>query len=451
MNHFVIHKHTREGQVHWDLMIEAGDKLKTWRLDNPPEKLATEKTKATPIFDHDKKFLTYQGPVNNDKGTVEIVDEGNCIIESTIENDIKIIFDGKTVKGSFQLDKIKDDWFIQQTDKQFAKKSKSQFSRIGGCTLILSIVLITSLSYCYVYRPDNFAALTFFPPWAWGLLGIVLAGFTRSVHKRVYILLTLCWLVFIFCFAEEPKSLFRGLIISDRNWDSIPIENKLRVVSLNCAGGNLKAMQEIIPYRPDVVLLQETPAKKEAVEMLAQQLFGNDATIAYDIDTAIIIKGQLEHIYFPKPKNLFITQVYARLKSGIETEIICIRLEPPAININLLSSYCWKLHKEDRIDRRKQIAEITEQLDKLPKSIPVILGGDFNVSADDSSLKNLKKYLQDTFHNGGIGWGHTALNTVPLFRVDQIWASPYFKPLSVFSRKTEYSDHRMVICNLVKQ
>jgi hypothetical protein len=101
---FVIHKHTQEGQTHWDLMIEQGDILKTWRLENPPEKLATEKTKATPIFDHDKKFLTYQGPVNNGKGNVEIVDEGKCAIESTNENEIKINFAGKILKGNINLD-----------------------------------------------------------------------------------------------------------------------------------------------------------------------------------------------------------------------------------------------------------------------------------------------------------------------------------------------------------
>jgi len=103
-SHFVIHKHTKGNETHWDLMIESGDVLKTWRLENPPEKLvseANEKTKATPIADHDKKFLTYQGIVNNGKGTVEIVDEGTCIIESISENDMKIIFDGKIVRGQF--------------------------------------------------------------------------------------------------------------------------------------------------------------------------------------------------------------------------------------------------------------------------------------------------------------------------------------------------------------
>jgi bifunctional non-homologous end joining protein LigD len=97
---FVIHKHTRGTDIHWDLMIEQGDVLKTWRLDNPPEKLATEKTTAIPIFDHDKKFLTYQGIVNNGTGTVEIADEGTCEIISNKE----IYFDGKILSGTIAFE-----------------------------------------------------------------------------------------------------------------------------------------------------------------------------------------------------------------------------------------------------------------------------------------------------------------------------------------------------------
>ena len=105
---FVIHKHTQGNNTHWDLMIEDGDKLKTWRLDNPPEKLTTEKTKAIQIDDHDKKFLTYQGPVNNGTGTAEIVDEGICTIEATTNNEIIINFEGKILKGNFQLTTFKN-------------------------------------------------------------------------------------------------------------------------------------------------------------------------------------------------------------------------------------------------------------------------------------------------------------------------------------------------------
>ncbi|MFA5292868.1 MAG: DNA polymerase ligase N-terminal domain-containing protein [Phycisphaerae bacterium] len=110
---FVVQKHTKGSDIHWDLMIEDGDKLKTWRLENPPEKLSTEKTKATPIDDHDKKFLTYQGPVNNGTGTVEIVDEGFCIIESTSENEMNINFDGKKLKNKFRLFCLTNIWFFE--------------------------------------------------------------------------------------------------------------------------------------------------------------------------------------------------------------------------------------------------------------------------------------------------------------------------------------------------
>lgn len=110
---FVIHKHTQEGQTHWDLMIEQGNILKTWRLDNPPEKLATAKTKATPIFDHDKKFLTYQGPVNNDKGIVEIVDEGTCTNEPIIENNMRVNFQGKILRGIYYFSQIHNNLFIR--------------------------------------------------------------------------------------------------------------------------------------------------------------------------------------------------------------------------------------------------------------------------------------------------------------------------------------------------
>jgi hypothetical protein len=110
---FVIHKHTLGNETHWDLMIESGNILKTWRLENPPEKLATEKTKATPIFDHDKKFLTYQGPVNNGKGKVEIVDEGTCIIETVNEMELKINFYGKILKNNFRCFKRENNWLLE--------------------------------------------------------------------------------------------------------------------------------------------------------------------------------------------------------------------------------------------------------------------------------------------------------------------------------------------------
>ena len=102
----------------------------------------------------------------------------------------------------------------------------------------------------------------------------------------------------------------------------------------------------------------------------------------------------------------------------------------------------------DRRLRRDQIAQLLLSLDYIPESIPIILGGDFNVPAGDTSTKILKPRLRDTFSEMGIGWPHTAVNQIPLFRVDQIWISKQIKTCAVYARETENSDHRMVVCDL---
>lgn len=318
-------------------------------------------------------------------------------------------------------------------------------------TTAISLVLLITVLFCYIFKPDSCAALTFFPPWAWGLLGMALASFTALYKKHILIITITSWLIFIAIFAEEPKSLLRGCFISNNNWHRIQNEKRVTIISLNCAGGNMNAVREILPYKPDIVLLQEVPIDIEDLESFSQELFKGDAAIAYEPDTAIIVRGELKQIPLQRPKNMFMTQAHIKLKSGYETEVICIRLQPPAIETNLLSTDCWINHRKDRISRRKQVAQIVEQINKIPNKLPIILGGDFNVPANDGCLKMLHFRLKDTFTKGGVGWGHTAINTVPLFRVDQIWASPHFKPVSVFSRKTKHSDHRMVICHVTIQ
>lgn len=74
---FVIHEHRApDHSVHWDLMLEQGDALKTFRLDCAPSQMTDTPCQAAPIFDHDKRFLTYEGPVQKGLGQVRQVDRG---------------------------------------------------------------------------------------------------------------------------------------------------------------------------------------------------------------------------------------------------------------------------------------------------------------------------------------------------------------------------------------
>ena len=110
---FVIQEHTRSGDTHWDLMLESGGCLKTWRLPMPPEKITTEPVEATRILDHPLKFLTYEGTVNKGQGTVTIADKGVCRLEQASDG-IDLHLTGGQLKGHFQLRKLKgDNWQFQ--------------------------------------------------------------------------------------------------------------------------------------------------------------------------------------------------------------------------------------------------------------------------------------------------------------------------------------------------
>lgn len=70
---YVILHHTGWIEDHFDLMLEtdAESPLLTWRLDHWPDP-----TTITPLPPHRRAYLTYEGPVSNDRGAVKRVAEG---------------------------------------------------------------------------------------------------------------------------------------------------------------------------------------------------------------------------------------------------------------------------------------------------------------------------------------------------------------------------------------
>ena len=143
--------------------------------------------------------------------------------------------------------------------------------------------------------------------------------------------------------------------------------------------------------------------------------------------------------------------VYARVRldCGVEVAVVSLRLLPAPFRLDFWSPQCWKDYADNRRKRRRELEAILQETDAVPASLPLIVGGDFNVPSADGVLRLLEPRLHDTFLEGGRGWGHTALNKFPVFRVDQIWASGGFRAVSVAARKTRHSDHRMVICDLM--
>jgi hypothetical protein len=73
MPRFVILEHDHPF-LHWDFMIEDGAILKTWRLSAPPEPEIV--MQATPLGDHRRDYLDYEGPLTGNRGQVKRWDGG---------------------------------------------------------------------------------------------------------------------------------------------------------------------------------------------------------------------------------------------------------------------------------------------------------------------------------------------------------------------------------------
>ena len=110
---FVVLKHSRQGcETHYDLMIEMGkgsDKLATYSLPiTPRELMASGSTEGKRIFDHDRRFLDYEGTVNNGRGDVEKLDQGTVETQDSASHSdtvspCRYIFNGIHLKGTFEI------------------------------------------------------------------------------------------------------------------------------------------------------------------------------------------------------------------------------------------------------------------------------------------------------------------------------------------------------------
>jgi endonuclease/exonuclease/phosphatase (EEP) superfamily protein YafD len=308
-------------------------------------------------------------------------------------------------------------------------------------------VLCVLLAVCYVVRPDACAAITVVPVWAWTVPGIVLTAFNlKGRGNRKGWLVLVAWVVFLFALAEEPWSVARGLVHPGRfQPQRQPEEKTLRIVSLNCAIGNRPAAEEVLAYRPDIVLLQESPSRV-AVEELAQRLFGAEAGIVYGVDASLIVHGRAVPAELTPGMRGYFVQARVTMKSGQAIEVVSTRTLPAVFRADLWSPDCWREQARNRRTRREQLRIIAERIG--PISTPVIVGGDFNAPQGDAAARVLGPKLRDAFHVGGIGLGDTILNEFPFLRIDQIWISPDLDPVAVVARRTRNSDHRMVIGDL---
>jgi hypothetical protein len=105
MPRFVVLEHDHP-VLHWDLMLEAGDVLQTWRLTAAPE-IGSNLNDATALDDHRLAYLDYEGPVSGNRGRVRRWDAGVFEEESdSVPTARKLIFRGGRILGRVLLERV---------------------------------------------------------------------------------------------------------------------------------------------------------------------------------------------------------------------------------------------------------------------------------------------------------------------------------------------------------
>jgi hypothetical protein len=102
---FVILEHTGTPDykpgVHWDFMLEVGDRLRTWELENLPAPGAT--IAAIPLADHRLDYLDYEGPLSHNRGTVRQWDRGDYRIIAESQTELVVEIAGDILRGQLTL------------------------------------------------------------------------------------------------------------------------------------------------------------------------------------------------------------------------------------------------------------------------------------------------------------------------------------------------------------
>ncbi len=100
---FVILHHVQAQGEHWDLMLQTGAVLATWRLAALPDANTGRAVPAEAIGDHRLDYLTYEGPLSRDRGSVRRIDEGRYALLEQVGTHWTIDFQGRILRGTWRL------------------------------------------------------------------------------------------------------------------------------------------------------------------------------------------------------------------------------------------------------------------------------------------------------------------------------------------------------------
>ena len=317
----------------------------------------------------------------------------------------------------------------------------------------LHVVIFVS----YARRWDKLAAITVFPFWAWGLLGIGMAGFAWLLTRQRFALgVAGLWLVTVLGFSDETRPLLRSWQPKPERGMPAPApegSRVRRVITFNCKAGyfNPQAAREVIPWEPDVVLLQES-TQPGVLLQVAQELYGGNPMehAVGSWECGIITRGRIvRSVTGNLPSSLSAT---IQFDDGTVLEAASVHLRGAETDVRIYKREALFKHAVNRLERRADLQKLLTLQTLMNGQRAALIGGDFNAPAGDAIFRLLKSAgFADAMASVGSGWPDTFPNAAPMLRIDHLWNNTRLVPVRGKVVKSAHSDHRMVIVNyLVK-
>ena len=115
---FVVQEH-HASHLHYDFRLEMNGVLKSWAVPKGPSVNPADKRLAVETADHALSYANFEGVIEDGygAGTVKIWDKGTYKLISKTEKEIKLVLNGKKLKGEWVLVKMQGkNWLLMKKE-----------------------------------------------------------------------------------------------------------------------------------------------------------------------------------------------------------------------------------------------------------------------------------------------------------------------------------------------
>lgn len=363
--------------------------------------------------------------------------------------------------------------------ENFPKKKKDRMKIIysivfGGITLAAALVAVAGFLTAYVHPQGrewiSFPGLILLPVLALNLLLFIGWWWAGSGWKWVplgAILLNIGFLL----------SMFHIRIHTDNN---IPTDRQIKLITYNVNNfytDHVTTLAAIAAWtrieNPDIVCFQECPDESFiAMDSIAAAF----SFLPYTCSARPASRGPglaifsrypvewCEPVLYPESSNqslvavlnmegesvrLFNNHLQTTSVNAVKPRLYQARAEGNAQEGTQAAFQMAFTMKRNFVLRADQADYVRQLIDH--QSMPVIVCGDFNDTPASYAYHKIKGNLKDGFREAGSGFGYTFRQLRKLFRIDYVFYSPTFKAIRYDSPDLPFSDHKPVVCVLVRR